>query len=520
MSSTASNRLAPAPRIAIIGTGFAGLCMGIRLKRAGIDSFTIYEQADSIGGTWRDNVYPGAACDVQSHLYSFSFEPNPRWSRMYAEQQEIRDYLDHCADKYGIRSHIQFNSKVNAARFDQASSTWTLDLENGEQPQFDLVTTATGGLSRPSYPDIPGLQSFAGKLFHSARWDRDYAFEGKRVGVIGTGASSIQFVPQIAPQVKQLKLFQRTPPWIIPKEDRAIGDFEHALYRFLPPLQKLHRVFIYWMLELRVLGFAINPKIMAMPQREAVSYIKASVRDPELQAKVTPDYVFGCKRVLISNDYYPALNRENVELVDTGIREVRPNGVLTNDGTFHELDALILGTGFQASESAAPFPIQGASGVDLNEHWKDGAEAYLGTAVAGFPNFFMIIGPNTGLGHSSLVFIIEAQVDHVMNAIAAMREQRASLIEVREDAQQRFNQRLHKALGRTVWSTGCVSWYRTRTGKNTTLWPGFTFSFRNLARRRLDDAHYRFGVSGQPREPEDSVAPRVARSLQAEQASP
>ena len=498
-SAPASGTSASTPRIAIVGTGFAGLCLAIRLKQAGIDSFTVYEQAASLGGTWRDNVYPGAACDVQSHLYSFSFEPNPRWSRMFAEQEEIRDYLDHCADKYGIRSHIRFNAKVNAARFDQARCTWSVELESGERTEFDLVTTATGGLSRPSYPDIPGLSSFAGAMFHSARWDGAYDFAGKTVGVVGTGASSIQFVPQIAPRVQQLKLFQRTPPWILPKQDRAIGALEQALYRLAPPLQRLYRAFIYWKLEMRVLGFVINPKVMEIPQREARKYIADSIPDPVLRAKVTPNYVIGCKRILLSNDYYPALNRENVDVVDTGIREVTTEGVVTNDGVLHKLDALVLGTGFQASESAAPFEVRGRDGVELNEHWRDGAEAYLGTAIAGFPNFFMLIGPNTGLGHTSLVFIIEAQVDHVMNAIASMRAQRAAWIEVRQDAQQRFNRRLHAALERTVWSSGCVSWYRTRTGKNTTLWPGFTFTFRNLARRALDTNHYRFGPAPQPK---------------------
>jgi cation diffusion facilitator CzcD-associated flavoprotein CzcO len=505
------------PRIAIVGTGFAGLCMGIRLKRAGIHSFTIYEQGDSVGGTWRDNTYPGAACDVQSHLYSFSFEPNPRWSRMFAEQQEIRDYLDHCADKYGVREHIRFNTKVEAGRFDAASNTWTLELAGGERAQFDLVTTATGGLSRPAFPDIPGIEAFEGTLFHSARWDHGYALEGKTVGVIGTGASSIQFVPQIAPRVQKLTLFQRTPPWIVPKADRPIGRFEQALYRAFPLLQRLHRLFIYWMLELRVLGFVINPKIMALPQRAAVRYIEETVRDPALRKKVTPGYVFGCKRVLLSNDYYPALNRANVDVIDTGIREITKTGVVTNDGVLHEVDALILGTGFAAAEAVAPFAITGSAGVDLNEHWKDGAEAYLGTAVAGYPNLFLIVGPNTGLGHSSMVFIIEAQVEHVMRAIAAMRRERAASIEVRQDAQQRFNRRLHATLANTVWSSGCVSWYRTSAGKNTTLWPGFTFTFRNLARRQLDTAHYRFGAA-QPLQLPSDTAPRVGAALRADEA--
>jgi cation diffusion facilitator CzcD-associated flavoprotein CzcO len=508
MQHAHSKQSKKSPRIVIIGTGFAGLCMGIRLKQAGIDSFTIFEQAAELGGTWRDNDYPGASCDVQSHVYSFSFEKNPRWSRMFAEQREIRAYMNHCADKYAIRSHIRFNCTVTAARFDETTGTWTVTLGSGAQVQADIVATATVGLSRPSYPDILGLSSFEGTLFHSARWNHEYELEGKAVGVIGTGASSIQFLPQIAPRVKQLHLFQRTPPWIVPKPDRVIGRFEQWLYRVLPALQWFHRIALYWLFETRVLGFVINPKLMQYPRRAALEYLRQSVSDSALRSKLTPSYSFGCKRVLISNDYFPALQRENVELVTDGIREVTRDGIITIDGKHRKLDALILGTGFHASESVAPFTVRGLDGLDLGEHWRDGAEAFLGTTIAGFPNLFMIVGPNTGLGHTSIIFMIEAQVEHVMRAIAALQSQGTQWIEVRKDVQRRFNRRIQAALSRSVWASGCTSWYTTRTGKNTTLWPGFTFVFRRLA-RRFDTAHYTF-ASPVSREEPASIAPRAA----------
>ncbi len=477
----------------IVGSGFGGLGMGIRLKRAGIHTFTIYEQAQTLGGTWRDNDYPGAACDVQSHLYSFSFEPNPNWSRMFAPQAEIRAYLEHCADKYELRPRLRLGTGVQSARWDDATSTWTVTLANGEAVQADLVVTATGGLSRPSYPQLPGLSSFAGKLFHSARWDHAYALEGKRVGVIGTGASAIQFVPQIVPRVKQLTLFQRTPPWILPKPDRAIGRVARWLYQAAPPVQWLHRVLIYWLLELRVLGFVFDPKIMQYPQRAALAYLERCVSDPVLRAKLTPNFTFGCKRVLMSNDYYQSLVQANVQVADAGIAEVTQGGISCSDGTHHALDAIILGTGFQASEAMAPFAVQGGAGVSLDDKWRDGAEAYLGTTVAGFPNFFMLSGPNTSLGHSSVVFMLEAQIEHVMRALAERRERNAKWLDVRPEVVQRFNRWLHERLRKSVWATGCKNWYLTRSGKNTTLWPGFTFTFGKLT-RRFDPRDYVFSA--------------------------
>ncbi|HEX8821274.1 MAG TPA: NAD(P)/FAD-dependent oxidoreductase, partial [Archangium sp.] len=347
------------------------------------------------------------------------------------------------------------------------------------------------GLSRPSLPRIPGLAGFQGKVFHSASWDHGYALEGKRVAVIGTGASAIQIVPRIAPRVKQLHLFQRTPPWILSKDDRDIGQGERKLYEALPVAQWLHRQLIYWRLESRVPFFIVAPSVLKLAEREARRFLEQSIPDPELRAKLTPNYVLGCKRVLLSNDYYPALLRPNVELVTEGIQEITRDGLLTKEGTARSVDAIIFATGFQAAEAAAPFPIHGRGGLELEEAWRTNAEAYLGATVAGMPNLFFLVGPNTGLGHSSMVFMIESQAQYVLECIEVMRREGLGSLEVRQDAQERFNQRLHERLDRTVWSTGgCVSWYRTSSGKNTTLWPGFTFEFRwRTQRPDLTDYH-------------------------------
>jgi cation diffusion facilitator CzcD-associated flavoprotein CzcO len=481
------------PSIVIIGTGFAGLCMGIRFKQVGLDSFTILERAQAVGGTWRDNTYPGAACDVPSHLYSFSFEPNPRWTRQFAPQAEILDYLHHCTDKYGLGPHLRFNSPVSSARFDESAGEWVLTVGDGEELRADIVVSGCGGLSRPSLPQLPGLADFQGKVFHSARWDHGHDLSDKTVAVIGTGASAIQIVPEIAPRVRKLHLFQRTPPWILPKDDRAIGERERKLYEALPSAQWLHRQLIYWRLESRAPLFTRAPSILKLAERLALRFLEQSIPDPTLRAKLTPDYVFGCKRVLLSNDFYPALNRPNVELVTDGIREVTREGLVTREGTARPVDTIILATGFQAAEAASPFPIRGRGGLQLEEAWRASAEAYLGTSVAGLPNLFFLAGPNTGLGHSSMVFMLESQVQYVLDCIQTLQREGLGFLEVRKDVQERFNQRLHERLARTVWNVGgCASWYRTSNGKNTTLWPGSTLGFR-WRTRRLALADYHVG---------------------------
>jgi cation diffusion facilitator CzcD-associated flavoprotein CzcO len=471
---------APDHDVVVIGTGFSGLGMAIKLKQSGNDDFVVLEKADSVGGTWRDNTYPGCACDVQSHLYSFSFEPNPKWSRMFATQPEIREYLEHCATKYGLRPHLRFGAAVTGAEFDEAAGLWRVEINGGEDHvTARAVVAGFGPLSRPAYPGIEGVESFAGKAFHSAEWDSGYDLTGKRVAVIGTGASAIQFVPKIAPDVERLTLFQRTPPWIVPKPDRPTSRVERRLFKWFPALQQAYRQSIYWRLEGRVLGFTLHPRVMKAAELVARLHIRRQVKDPELRRVVTPKYTIGCKRILISNDYYPALGRDNVDVVTHGIARITERGVVTTDGTEHEVDVIIYGTGFKVHDPLRPLNIVGRDGVNLADLWDErGLEAYLGTTVAGFPNMFLLVGPNTGLGHNSIVYMIESQVHYVMEALRTMRARDVSWVDVRPEVQAEFNDRLQAKLDGAVWSTGCESWYLDSSGKNRTIWPGFTFKFR------------------------------------------
>jgi cation diffusion facilitator CzcD-associated flavoprotein CzcO len=476
--------------VLIIGAGFAGLGMAIRLRQSGIDDFTILERADGVGGVWRDNHYPGVGCDVESHLYSFSFEPNPNWTRQFARRDEILAYLNHCADKYAVRSHIRFNSGAKSARFDESTGIWTVETTDGKTLRARVVVSGSGhALSRPILPSVPGIDSFQGKLFHSARWDHSFPIEGKTVAVIGTGASAIQIVPAIAPKVGRMHLFQRTAPWIVPKPDRAISPRERDRFRRIPILQRLARQSIYVRREAFALGFIVEPRILKLAEHLVRRHIARSVKDPTLRAKLTPSYRLGCKRILPTNDYYPALQRDNVELVTDGIREIRAHSIVTNDGIERPVDAIVCATGFEAAEATSPFEVRGVGGVELNTAWKDGIEAYLGTSVAGFPNMFMIVGPNTGLGHSSMILMIESHVEYVLSAIKTMRAQKLASVDVRAGVQKEYNARLQEKLPRTVWASGCVSWYQTKNGKNTTLWPGFTFEFR-WKTRRFEPARY------------------------------
>jgi len=504
-------------QIAIIGTGFSGLGMAIKLKEAGYNDFVILEQSDDIGGTWHQNHYPGCACDVQSALYSFSFEQNPDWSRMYAQQHEIKAYLKHCAEKYGLMKHIRLNTHVAGARFDERTQTWKLetcdsarlwayrqerglnpgdrlDRKDEKLPEFsalaaDILVSGMGGLSTPAYPDIKGIETFTGKRFHSQNWDHDYDLRGKRVAVIGTGASAIQFVPEVAKVAARVDLYQRTPPWIMPKPDRAIRPVEKRLFRMLPQALNAFRQSIYWTLEARVLGFVGNPRILKLGELQARRHIRNQIPDRELRKKVTPDFHFGCKRVLISNNYYPALAQDHVDVLTDGIREVRGSVVVDGSGDEREVDCIIDGTGFRAQDPIPAGMIYGRNGQDLLDAWQDGAEAYKGTTVSGFPNFFMLMGPNTGLGHSSMVYMIESQIQYVLDALKKMDRHGWKSVEVKEDALGKYNASIHAKLGDSVWQTGCKSWYVNENGKNTTLWPGFTWQFRQQT-KRFDAGQY------------------------------
>jgi cation diffusion facilitator CzcD-associated flavoprotein CzcO len=460
----------------VVGAGFSGLCAGIQLKQAGIDDFVILEKADRVGGTWRENTYPGAACDVPSHLYSYSFEPNPSWSRAYGKQAEILAYLEHCADKYGLRPHLRFGQHVAEAKFDEATGTWVVTTGTGEKLEARALLLGNGALHLPQLPSIPGLQTFEGTQFHSARWNHDYDLAGKRVAVIGTGASAIQFVPEIAKQVEQLHVFQRTPPWIVPKRDREMSDAEKWMFEHLPATHWLRRTGLYWLMESRVLGFAYSPKLLEVAEKLVLRSLASSVPEPALRAALTPSYRLGCKRVLISNDYYPAMQRPNVELVTDGIAAVTARGVRTHDGREREVDAIICGTGFRVSEYLSSIKIVGRGGKELNDEWRQTLRNYLGITVSGFPNLFLLMGPNTGLGHNSMIFMIEAQARYATRAIEAIRARGLAFIDVRSETERAFRTELAAKMKTTVWMTGCSSWYQTPDGE-VFLWPAATVDY-------------------------------------------
>ncbi|MFQ6005827.1 MAG: flavin-containing monooxygenase [Woeseia sp.] len=463
--------------VIVIGAGFSGIGMGIKLKEAGIDNFLILESADSVGGTWRDNDYPGCACDIPSHLYSFSFEQSGDWSRMFPPQGEIWAYLQRCVQKYRLQQHLRLSSNVDTAVFDAAELTWRITTADGRLFRGRALVSGMGGLSRPAYPDIRGLSRFAGTVFHSARWDHGFDLAGKTVAVIGTGASAIQFVPRIVDRVKTLLLFQRTPPWIVPKLDRPIGRWERWLYRNIPFARFLFRNFIYWRQEVRGIGFTIDRRLMGRATRIALRHLARQVADEGLRNKLIPDYTIGCKRILISSDYYPALQKDNLDLITTGIREITADGIVDADGKEHEVDAIILGTGFQATDPIAPTRIFGIGGRELSEDWQHGPEAFLGISVAGYPNLFLMVGPNTGLGHNSMIFMIESQIRYTIKMLQQMSRRGVRAVDVKAEIQSQYNRELQKVLETSVWQSGCKSWYQTEDGKNTSIWPGASFSY-------------------------------------------
>lgn len=468
----------------IIGAGFSGIGMAIKLKQAGFNNFIILERNRQLGGTWYDNHYPGAACDVQSHLYSFSFEPKADWSRMFGPQQEILQYMEHCAQKYGLHPHFQFNTSVSSAVFNDSDSTWTITDTQGNTYTAKAIIGCSGGLSQPAMPDIKGIETFKGKTFHSAKWDSSYDLKGKKVAIIGTGASAIQIVPAIADDVKELLLFQRTPPWIMPKPDREMSNFEKKVFKAMPFMQSLFRGYLYWVHEAMAAGFVTNPAILRFAQSMAKRHMKKAVKDEALRQKLTPNYTMGCKRILISNNYYPALTRSNVHVLTNGIAEINQTGVRTIDGIQHDVDAIVYATGFHAADGVMAFDMKGKGGIDIHEVWNNGAEAYLGTTVAGFPNLFLIVGPNTGLGHSSMILMIEAQIQYIIESIKAMRANNWKAISLKPQAQQEYNNYVQQELTKTVWQQGgCTSWYQNKSGKNVTLWPGYTFTFMKRTKK-------------------------------------
>ncbi|GAA3242865.1 flavin-containing monooxygenase [Dactylosporangium siamense] len=472
-------------RVAIVGAGFGGLGAAIRLKQRGHDDFVVFERAAELGGTWRDNAYPGCACDVPSHVYSFSFALNPAWSSTYSPQPEIWAYLRDCADRYALRPSIRFDTDVRQASWDATAGHWRIETsQRGSQREWtaDVLISAGGPLNEPVIPKLPGLETFRGETFHSSRWNHDHDLTGRRVAVIGTGASAVQFVPAIQPSVERLALFQRTAAWVMPRNERPLRRWEHTVYRRIPGAQRLMRTLVYWAIESTVIGF-LRPGVMRLAQRIALRNLRTAVTDPALRERLTPGYAMGCKRVLKSNTYYPALARDNVDVVTEPIAEIRPQGIVTRDGVEHEVDTIIFGTGFRVTDLPIAERVRGRDGRSLAEVWQGSPEAYRGTTVAGFPNLFLLLGPNTGLGHNSVVLMIEAQIEYILGALRTLGRGARSL-EPRAEAQRAFTAAVDRRMAGTVWATGgCSSWYIDATGRNSTLWPGSTWRFRQRMKR-------------------------------------
>ena len=477
-------------RVAIIGAGFSGLGMAIRLRQEGIDDFVVIERASEIGGTWRDNTYPGCQCDIPSVLYSYSFAPNPNWTRTYPLQEEIRDYLRRCASEFGVLPFIRFEHEVLSATWEKEPRRWRIETSHGDITA-DVMVGAQGGLSNPSVPDIPGLEDFEGTRFHSAQWDHDHDLTGERVAVIGTGASAIQFVPEIQPKVGRLHLFQRTPSWVMPDPDRPLTNFEHRLFERVPAAQRAVRGLVYVLMEGTVLMTMVDKRLAKGLESIARRHLRSQVRDPELRRKLTPRYTIGCKRITMSDSYYPALAQPNAEVVTDGIREVCARSIVTSDGTEREVDTIVLGTGFHVHDAPGFDRVRGRDGLTLAEAWKGSPRAYLGTTIAGFPNLFLLVGPNSAGGFNSIIFTSEAHINYALNAIKAMDRHRLGAVEVRSDVYDAFAREAEEKLRHSVWNEGgCQSWYLDPNGRNGVWWPGFMGSLWRRT-RRFDLSEYR-----------------------------
>jgi cation diffusion facilitator CzcD-associated flavoprotein CzcO len=482
--------------VVIVGAGMGGICAAIRLRAAGVQSLLVLERSAEVGGTWRDNIYPGCACDVPSHMYSFSFEPNTHWSRPYPQQQEILDYLLDVTQRHALRSLIRFNSGVEVLHWQVQEQCWRLELLGHPPLLARHVVLATGPLNKALVPDIPGIQSFAGESFHSSHWRSGVNLKGKRVAVVGTGASAIQFVPEIAPDAAHVTVFQRTPGWVLPRWDRPYGALRRMAYRYVPFLQRLSRWRVYWFNEWVGMGFMGSTFIQNMLRRLAMHHLRRQVADADLRAKLTPDFNPGCKRLLISNTWFPTLQRPNVTLVTQAVARIEANAVVSADGFSYPCDVIIWGTGFKATEFVAPMRIYGepdAAGAqangpqaapELGAIWhKSPAATRLGITVAGFPSLFLLVGPNTGLGHNSIVFMIECQVHYIVQALKMLRERQQTVLRLLPTVQRDDYQHIQRKMQRTVWASGCKSWYQNADGHIDTLWPGYTWEYWLKTRR-------------------------------------
>jgi cation diffusion facilitator CzcD-associated flavoprotein CzcO len=477
-----------APRVAVIGAGAGGLCMGVRLRQAGIESFTIYEKGDGVGGTWRDNTYPGAECDARSHLYSFSFAKSPYWTRRYAGQEEILAYFERIADDHGLRPHLHLGAEVTRLTWDDDEQVWHVHTADGGDDVAEVVVSALGQLNRPYLPQIPGRDDFAGTMFHSARWDHDHDLSGERVAVIGNAASALQFIPSVAEQAGSLDVYQRTANWVFPKPNEPYSEATKARFERHPALLNGYRRYQYLVHESRF-GLLRNGSALGkLAVWGGRSYLERAVPEPELRAMLEPDYPVGCKRLLISSDYYPALRRDDVTLVTDPIERITATGIVTADGTARDVDTIILGTGFDSTHFLAPMHVTGQGGRVLADAWQDGAEAYLGLCVAGFPNLFMLYGPNTNLGHNSILIMIEAQVHYILSCLDELDARGAAALDVSPDAMAAFNAEVQAAMTGLVWESSCHSWYKNEAGKVTNNWPWSTIQYWLRTRRpRFDE---------------------------------
>ncbi len=484
-------------QVGIVGAGFGGLAAALRLKKAGKDSFVIFERAAEIGGTWRDNIYPGCACDIAVHLYSFSDQPNTNWNNLYAAQPEILDYLKDVTDSRDIKKHIRLNADVVEARFIEEEACWLVTERSGRQTLVSVLLLAMGPLNRPFIPRIEGLALFDGSHFHTGQWDTTLDPTGKRIAVIGTGASAIQIIPNIAPLAAHLAVFQRTPAWVTHRFDKKIGATSKKIYAILPLVQRIKREWFYWLNEFFGLGFLGNKTINKVMAWAALRKLRAEVKDVTTREKLTPNYTIGCKRILKSDDYYPTFNRENVSLVTEKIDRFTIGGILTDDGKEHLVDTVIFATGFVAADIDWYTRVIGLHGRSLTDKWKcSGAEVFLGTTVSGFPHLALVLGPNTGLGHNSIIHMMESQMNYIMQYIGYIEKMdKHSFINVKPEAQQAFNERIQQQLKHTVWASGCKSWYMNANGKNTTLYPGLTVSFRKETRKFDSSVYVKVKVS-------------------------
>jgi cation diffusion facilitator CzcD-associated flavoprotein CzcO len=480
---------AKGPSVLIVGTGFGGIGTAIELKRAGFTDFTILESAAEPGGVWRDNTYPGAACDIPSPLYSFSFEPNPRWPKRFSYQPDILAYLRRVIAKYGLEPHIRYRTEVTGAAFDETRGIWRVETRGGEAYEAGVFVPAVGQLSRPVLPDIPGRERFTGDAFHSARWDHDADLAGKRVAVIGTGASAVQFVPELRKQAQHVTVFQRTPPYVMAKSDPAYRRWQHWLFEHLPATQLLGRLRIFLLAEYATYAMTRHPVLAKMFELRTAQLRRRHIKDPRLRAKLKPGYPLGCKRILFTNEYLPALAQPNVAVETARISEITERGVRTADGTEHAADVLVYGTGFAATDFLGRLEVRGLDGRSLQEAWSGGARAYLGITVPGFPNMFCVYGPNTNLGAGSIIYMLERQARYIRQAVERLARPGVSYVDVRPEVEQRYDDEVQARLGRSVW-TGCTSWYRQADGRVTTNWPGLVTEYDRRT-RRLDVRDYR-----------------------------